>query len=484
MNILKIKRALAELVWTGALLFAAASVFLRPGAAAGGVLRGLSVCYETVIPALFPFLVLSRLLLESRAANALGLLLRPYTRLLGLHSPKAPAAMLCGVLGGFAGGAKAVDVLYRTGELTAAEAALLLVCTIGSGPGFVVSSVGALMLGSAGAGWLLLGAQLGASLVCGLAAALFVRLRKRGSMAGRFRAAVACAAQTGKGMPAGRCSVAKNTAGRRSVSHGFCSRRTGLGQRHRDAVRLCNAVLFFCRHCCPHRRRCVRPLLGHAASGGHQRVPRRLRDCIRLAHTAVLRRTQCNGRFRLSAGACAACPPYTAAAAAAVPSAAFAALVAAVRAFGKAVSHGVVRGRSVGRQPSSGRAHAAGCNADIIRHGRAGLRRLTRAPVFTPPLKRGIINAGRTNAPLPQRGQAPGKEFTPMFTKPLFGRDIPPACEYCSHVVRAADGSLRCTRRGAVQPFDHCRAFSYDPLRRVPRRRPQLPTFSPDDFKL
>ena len=185
MNILKIKRALAELVWTGALLFAAASVFLRPGAAAGGVLRGLSVCYETVIPALFPFLVLSRLLLESRAASALGLLLRPYTRLLGLHSPKAPAAMLCGVLGGFAGGAKAVDVLYRTGELTAAEAALLLVCTIGSGPGFVVSSVGALMLGSAGAGWLLLGAQLGASLVCGLAAALFVRLRKRGSMAGR-----------------------------------------------------------------------------------------------------------------------------------------------------------------------------------------------------------------------------------------------------------------------------------------------------------
>ena len=106
MNILKIKRALAELVWTGALLFAAASVFLRPGAAAGGVLRGLSVCYETVIPALFPFLVLSRLLLESRAASALGLLLRPYTRLLGLHSPKAPAAMLCGVLGGFAGGKK------------------------------------------------------------------------------------------------------------------------------------------------------------------------------------------------------------------------------------------------------------------------------------------------------------------------------------------------------------------------------------------
>ena len=473
MNILKIKRALAELVWTGALLFAAASVFLRPGAAAGGVLRGLSVCYETVIPALFPFLVLSRLLLESRAASALGLLLRPYTRLLGLHSPKAPAAMLCGVLGGFAGGAKAVDVLYRTGELTAAEAALLLVCTIGSGPGFVVSSVGALMLGSAGAGWLLLGAQLGASLVCGLAAALFVRLRKRGSMAGRFRAAVACAAQTGKGMPAGRCSVPQKTQPDAVPS------QTGFVPAVRDSV---NAIVMLCGYVTLFSffAAIAVPTGADASVRFWATLPLEVTSACRAAcETASAWRTQL---------CCAALSVMGASVflqvRAAVPSAAFAALAAAVRAFGKAVSHGVVRGRSVGCQPSSGRAHAAGCNADIIRHGRAGLRRLTRAPVFTPPLKRGIINAGRTNAPLPQRGQAPGKEFTPMFTKPLFGRDIPPACEYCSHVVRAADGSLRCTRRGAVQPFDHCRAFSYDPLRRVPRRRPQLPTFSPDDFKL
>lgn len=71
-----------------------------------------------------------------------------------------------------------------------------------------------------------------------------------------------------------------------------------------------------------------------------------------------------------------------------------------------------------------------------------------------------------------------------MFTKPLFGRDIPPPVNTVPTWSGAADGSLRCTRRGAVQPFDHCRAFSYDPLRAVPRRRPQLPTFSPDDFKL
>ncbi len=180
-------------VWAGAIgaTLCAASMLLRPSAAADGVLRGLALCYKSVIPALFPFLVLSRLILESPLANILGLALRPYTRLLSIHSKKAPAALLCGVLGGFACGARSVDALYRAGEVDREESALLLVCCIGSGPGFVVGSVGGLMLGSAGAGWLLLAAQLCASLICGLAAALWADAR-----AWRRRAAVPCAAQS------------------------------------------------------------------------------------------------------------------------------------------------------------------------------------------------------------------------------------------------------------------------------------------------
>lgn len=71
-----------------------------------------------------------------------------------------------------------------------------------------------------------------------------------------------------------------------------------------------------------------------------------------------------------------------------------------------------------------------------------------------------------------------------MFTKTLFDQNIPPACEYCTHIARAADGTLRCPRRGAVQPFEHCRAFVYDPLRRVPRRQPPMPEYDPEEFQL
>ena len=149
-------------------------VFLRPAVAAQGVLQGLTLCYQTVIPALFPILILVRLLLSGSASQILGLLLYPFVRLLGIKSKKASAAVLLGLVGGFCGGAKAIDTLYEQNEISAAQAQLLLCCTINAGLGFVVSGIGGRMLGSVAAGWLLFAALSVSSLVCGFAAKLFL----------------------------------------------------------------------------------------------------------------------------------------------------------------------------------------------------------------------------------------------------------------------------------------------------------------------
>lgn len=72
-----------------------------------------------------------------------------------------------------------------------------------------------------------------------------------------------------------------------------------------------------------------------------------------------------------------------------------------------------------------------------------------------------------------------------LFAKPLFGSDIPPACAYCAHSRAGQEpDTFFCPKRGVVSGNYHCRAFSYDPLRRVPKRRPKLPTFRPEDFEL
>ncbi len=74
-----------------------------------------------------------------------------------------------------------------------------------------------------------------------------------------------------------------------------------------------------------------------------------------------------------------------------------------------------------------------------------------------------------------------------LFSKKsvLFGRRIPPACEYCEHGRAAQEaGTFYCEKRGVVPGSYHCRAYVYDPLRRAPKRRPPMPSFSPEDFQL
>ena len=81
--------------------------------------------------------------------------------------------------------------------------------------------------------------------------------------------------------------------------------------------------------------------------------------------------------------------------------------------------------------------------------------------------------------------QAPsGKEVFPLPIR-FFGQHIEPACTYCARGLPAGEGeNILCPRYGVVRPYFRCRAFRYDPLRRVPHVPPPLPTFSMEDFML
>jgi len=45
-----------------------------------------------------------------------------------------------------------------------------------------------------------------------------------------------------------------------------------------------------------------------------------------------------------------------------------------------------------------------------------------------------------------------------------------PHCAYCAHGAQLDGESILCRKRGIVAPGDSCRAFRYDPLKRVPPR--------------
>ena len=67
----------------------------------------------------------------------------------------------------------------------------------------------------------------------------------------------------------------------------------------------------------------------------------------------------------------------------------------------------------------------------------------------------------------------------------LFRKKIEPACAYCVHAYGGEDDSIICTKKGIMQPWQRCRSFAYDPLKRKPE--PPLPpvtTVPPDSFRL
>ena len=50
----------------------------------------------------------------------------------------------------------------------------------------------------------------------------------------------------------------------------------------------------------------------------------------------------------------------------------------------------------------------------------------------------------------------------------LFKKDIEPRCAYCKRGANLDEELVMCMKKGIVSPAGACRAFQYDPLKRVP----------------
>lgn len=153
------KRRLQDGLYGLGLVGCAAALLTYPTAVATGISRGLSVCSTVILPSLFPFMLLSGLLTESPLCRRPGRVAKWVARrLFGLPGCCAPAILL-GLVGGYPAGMMAVARLYRQGQINREQWRRLSAFCVGGGPGFVISTVGAGLLGSVQAGVLLYVAQ-------------------------------------------------------------------------------------------------------------------------------------------------------------------------------------------------------------------------------------------------------------------------------------------------------------------------------------
>ena len=126
-----------------------------------GIQRALSLCATTIIPALFPFIVLSELLsnLLGTNAHASGRLNVICRKICGVSSAGL-LAFFIGCLCGFPLGVKCTTDLYRAGKITDREAEQLLAFVNNTGPAFLVSGIGFSLLHDRRIGLVLYGVQI------------------------------------------------------------------------------------------------------------------------------------------------------------------------------------------------------------------------------------------------------------------------------------------------------------------------------------
>ena len=144
-----------------------AAFLLCPTACADGVREGLSLAAVQALPALFPFFVVSGLLVRCDTARLSPLLAKPLARLYGLPPEAAPALVL-GLIGGYPVGAATACALLSEGVLSREAAERVnRFCNCAS-PGFCVGLVGLGVFGSAQAGAMLYGIHIVSALIVGL----------------------------------------------------------------------------------------------------------------------------------------------------------------------------------------------------------------------------------------------------------------------------------------------------------------------------
>ncbi len=157
-------------------------LFLRnPDVAIAYMNRGLQICVKTVIPSLFPFMVISEVILSSGIGTILIRPISPLLKKLFRISETGACAVLLGLLCGFPIGAKCTVLALDEGRIDRAEAERVLAFSNSPSSAFLISAVGISLWESKEIGQALLFTVLTAQFLTGILLARLPQKEKRGS---------------------------------------------------------------------------------------------------------------------------------------------------------------------------------------------------------------------------------------------------------------------------------------------------------------
>jgi hypothetical protein len=161
---IKLKKLLAFIV----VFFSTIMLFLFSRELRAGVLNGISLCLNSVIPSLFLFTILAFFVYESRLLNDVGTALQPLSRRIFRLNGQQTAVLLLSLISGYPIGAKLLNEMYKDKQIDIKTAKTMLSYCINAGPAFIVTAIGQAVLGSSTDGQRLLLAHVLSSIIMAL----------------------------------------------------------------------------------------------------------------------------------------------------------------------------------------------------------------------------------------------------------------------------------------------------------------------------
>jgi sporulation integral membrane protein YlbJ len=135
--------------------------------------QALGICYEIIIPSLFPFFVCSGILVYSGFAQTLSALFRPVMKPLFNVNENGAAAFVLGIISGYPLGAVTACQLYEGAYISKSEAERLLAFCNNSGPLFILGAVGTAMFKNSKTGIILYIAHIISAVLVGILAGFY-----------------------------------------------------------------------------------------------------------------------------------------------------------------------------------------------------------------------------------------------------------------------------------------------------------------------
>ncbi len=166
----KIKKYVLPLLCIGINLY---FIFKMPHSISDGVTKGIQICFNTILPSLFPFMVVSSYISKTDLLSPFYRIFSPITKYLFRQPPHTLPLIILSMIGGFPVGIKSIANDYNDGKITQNQAKRLCMFCMNGGPAFVITAVGVNMLGSVRAGIVIYISLCVSSLILGFVSSFF-----------------------------------------------------------------------------------------------------------------------------------------------------------------------------------------------------------------------------------------------------------------------------------------------------------------------